>query len=333
MPMLLDPRNHNPNTLLRGSGHTNQFCGIYKTIPVSTQLDWGIRAWDKPLLDVSITADGIAVPIGDRIWRPSHVTRNGFEPDSGIQLTEQTFVDGRGIAICALQLRNAGDYSIRINVNPHWNHSHPNHPVRISNPPGDDLDQVLPRDCRIDYVFACTWDPAHTQDVIDSPAGESDPAARQADAFTTWYGDNAPLVASTNPWLDFAWAFGHYLRWAAPDSGHQNVPFASVEDLFVDGAYGIPKNITPQTPNDILAATFGVTSDASGMSINPITTTLPAALCVSDILIGQNRYSFVWDSPAVPDDHFDDGDKGFTVYHGSRRIHHSDTPMPFHYSV
>jgi hypothetical protein len=141
------------------------------------------------------------------------------------------------------------------------------------------------------------------------------------------------LVASTNPWLDFAWAFGHYLRWAAPDSGHQNVPFASVEDLFVDGAYGIPKNITPQTPNDILAATFGVTSDASGMSINPITTTLPAALCVSDILIGQNRYSFVWDSPAVPDDHFDDGDKGFTVYHGSRRIHHSDTPMPFHYSV
>jgi hypothetical protein len=333
MPMLLDPRNHNPNTLLRGSGHTNQFCGIYKTIPVSTQSDWGIRAWDKPLLDVSITADGIQVPIGDRIWRPSHVTRNGFEPDSGIQLTEQTFVDGRGIAICALQLRNAGDYSIRINVNPHWNHSHPNHPVRISNPPGDDLDQVLPRDCRIDYVFACTWDPAHTQDVIDSPAGESDPAARQADAFTTWYGDNAPLVASTNPWLDFAWAFGHYLRWAAPDSGHQNVPFASVEDLFVDGAYGIPKNITPQTPNDILAATFGVTSDASGMSINPITTTLPAALCVSDILIGQNRYSFVWDSPAVPDDHFDDGDKGFTVYHGSRRIHHSDTPMPFHYSV
>jgi hypothetical protein len=141
------------------------------------------------------------------------------------------------------------------------------------------------------------------------------------------------LVASTNPWLDFAWAFGHYLRWAAPDSGHQNVPFTSVEDLFVDGAYGIPKNITPQTPNDILAATFGVTSDASGMSINPITTTLPAALCVSDILIGQNRYSFVWDSPAVPDDHFDDGDKGFTVYHGSRRIHHSDTPMPFHYSV
>jgi hypothetical protein len=333
MPMLLDPRNHNPNTLLRGSGHTNQFCGIYKTIPVSTQSDWGIRAWDKPLLDVSITADGIQVPIGDRIWRPSHVTRNGFEPDSGIQLTEQTFVDGRGIAICALQLRNAGDYSIRINVNPHWNHSHPNHPVRISNPPGDDLDQVLPRDCRIDYVFACTWDPAHTQDVIDSPAGESDPAARQADAFTTWYGDNAPLVASTNPWLDFAWAFGHYLRWAAPDSGHQNVPFTSVEDLFVDGAYGIPKNITPQTPNDILAATFGVTSDASGMSINPITTTLPAALCVSDILIGQNRYSFVWDSPAVPDDHFDDGDKGFTVYHGSRRIHHSDTPMPFHYSV
>jgi hypothetical protein len=333
MPMLLDPRNHNPNTLLRGSGHTNQFCGIYKTIPVSTQSDWGIRAWDKPLLDVSITADGIQVPIGDRIWRPSHVTRNGFEPDSGIQLTEQTFVDGRGIAICALHLRNAGDYSIRINVNPHWNHSHPNHPVRISNPPGDDLDQVLPRDCRIDYVFACTWDPAHTQDVIDSPAGESDPAARQADAFTTWYGDNAPLVASTNPWLDFAWAFGHYLRWAAPDSGHQNVPFASVEDLFVDGAYGIPKNITPQTPNDILAATFGVTSDASGMSINPITTTLPAALCVSDILIGQNRYSFVWDSPAVPDDHFDDGDKGFTVYHGSRRIHHSDTPMPFHYSV
>jgi len=333
MPMLLDPRNHNPNTLLRGSGHTNQFCGIYKTIPVSTQSDWGIRAWDKPLLDVSITADGIQVPIGDRIWRPSHVTRNGFEPDSGIQLTEQTFVDGRGIAICALQLRNAGDYSIRINVNPHWNHSHPNHPVRISNPPGDDLDQVLPRDCRIDYVFACTWDPAHTQDVIDSPAGESDPAARQADAFTTWYGDNAPLVASTNPWLDFAWAFGHYLRWAAPDSGHQNVPFASVEDLFVDGAYGIPKNVTQQTPNDILTALFGITHNASGMTVSPNSSALPDAICISDILIGQNRYSFVWDSPAVPDDHFDDGDKGFTVYHGSRQIHHSDTPMLFHYSV
>ena len=333
MPMLLDPRNHNPNTLLRGSGHTNQFCGIYKTIPVSTQSDWGIRAWDIPLLDVSITADGIPVPIGDRIWRPSHVTRNGFEPDSGIQLTEQTFVDSRGIAICALQLRNAGDYSIRINVHPHWNHSHPNHPVRVSNPPGDDLDQVLPRDCRIDYVFACTWDPAHTQDVIDSPAAESDPAARQADAFTTWYGDNAPLVASTNPWLDFAWAFGHYLRWAAPDSGHQNVPFTSFEDLFDDGAYGIPKNITQQTPNDILTALFGVTHNASGMTMNPIITNLPAALCVSDILIGQNRYSFVWDSPAVPDDHFDDGDKGFTVYHGSRRIHHSATPIAFHYPV
>ena len=180
MPMLLDPRNHNPNTLLRGSGHTNQFCGIYKTIPLSTQPDWGIRAWDTPLLDVAITADGIPVPIGDRIWRPSHVTRNGFEPDSGIQLTEQTFVDGRGIAICALQLRNAGDYSIRINVHPRWNHSHPHHPVRVSNPPGDDLDQVLPRDCRIDFVFACTWDPAHTQDVIDAPAAERDPAARQA---------------------------------------------------------------------------------------------------------------------------------------------------------
>ena len=234
MPMLLDPRNHNPNTLLRGSGHTNQFCGIYKTIPLSTQPDWGIRAWDVPLLDVAITADGIPVPIGDRIWRPSHVTRNGFEPDSGIQLTEQTFVDGRGIAICALQLRNAGDYSIRINVHPRWNHSHPQHPVRVSNPPGDDLDQVLPRDCRIDFVFACTWDPAHTQDVIDSPAAESDPAARQADAFTTWYGDNAPLVASTNPWLDFAWAFGHYLRWAAPASEHQNVPFTKVEALFDD---------------------------------------------------------------------------------------------------
>ena len=333
MPMLLDPRNHNPNTLLRGSGHTNQFCGIYKTIPLSTQPDWGIRAWDMPLLDVAITADGIPVPIGDRIWRPSHVTRNGFEPDSGIQLTEQTFVDGRGIAICALQLRNAGDYSIRINVHPRWNHSHPHHPVRVSNPPGDDLDQVLPRDCRIDFVFACTWDPAHTQDVIDAPAAERDPAARQADAFTTWYGDNAPLVASTNPWLDFAWAFGHYLRWAAPASEHQNVPFTKVEALFDDGAYGIPKTITPQTPNDILAATFGVTSDASGMSVNPNITNLPAALCVSDMLIGQNRYSFVWDSPTVPDDHFDDGDKGFTVYHGSRRIHHSDTPMAFHYSV
>ncbi len=333
MPMLLDPRNHNPNTLLRGSGHTNQFCGIYKTIPLSTQPDWGIRAWDVPLLDVAITADGIPVPIGDRIWRPSHVTRNGFEPDSGIQLTEQTFVDGRGIAICALQLRNAGDYSIRINVHPRWNHSHPKHPVRVSNPPGDDLDQVLPRDCRIDFVFACTWDPAHTQDVIDSPAGERDPAARQADAFTTWYGDNAPLVASTNPWLDFAWAFGHYLRWAAPASEHQNVPFTKVEALFDDGAYGIPKTITPQTSNDILAATFGVTSDASGMSVNPNITNLPAALCVSDMLIGQNRYSFVWDSPSVADDHFDDGDKGFTVYHGSRRIHHSDTPMAFHYSV
>ncbi|MFM7188897.1 MAG: hypothetical protein ACKO14_13885 [Armatimonadota bacterium] len=331
MPMLLDPRNHNPNTLLRGSGHSKQYCGIYKDIPLATLPIWGVSAWDIPLFDVSITADGIQVPIGDRIWRPSHVTRNGFEPDSGIQLTEQTFVDVRGIAICALQLRNAGDYSIRINVNPHWNHSHPQHPVRVSNPPGDDLEQVLPRECRIDFVFACTWDPAHTQDVINRPAADNDPATRQADAFTNWYADNAPLLSSTNPWLDFAWAYGHYLRWAAPDSGHPNVPFTSVEALFDDEAYGIPKAITPHTPDDILKSTFNVTSDAGGLSVSPITDALPSAICISDILIGRNRYSFVWDSPAVPDDHFDDGDKGFTVYHGSRRIHHSDKPTAFYY--
>ena len=333
MPMLLDPRNHNPNALLRGSGHLNQHCGIYKSIPLSTQPDWGIQAWGTPLLDISITADGIAIPIGDRIWRPSHVTRNGFELDSGIQLSEQTFVDERGIAICALQLRNAGDYSIRINVNPRWNHGHPHFPVRVSNPPGDDLDQVLPRECRVDYVFASTWDPAHTQDVIDAPAAESDPAARQADAFTNWYGDNAPLVASTNPWLDFAWAFGQYLRWAAPVTEHQNHTFSTIQNLFDSGTYGIPKHITSHTPNDILTSLFGITHNATGLTVNPNPSALPDAICISDILIGQNRYSFVWDSPTLPDDHFDDGDKGFTVYHGSRRIHHSASPTSFHYPI
>jgi hypothetical protein len=39
--------------------------------------------------------------------------------------------------------------------------------------------------------------------------------------------------------------------------------------------------------------------------------------------------TLVWDDPAHPDDVYNDGDKGFTVYGDGRRLHHQTDLSPF----
>lgn len=335
MAMLLDARKYNPTSTLRESKHQPQFCGIYATIDITNNPSWGFCTAETVLLYISILADGVPVGMGNQIWRPSHVTRNGFDSESGIQITEHTFTNEAGITVCSLQLRNAGSYSSHVRVIATWNTSHPNPPICISNPAQEDMDLVLSCESTVDFTFTCSWNLDISHDRLASIAIINDPADTQRTEFEQWYQTNAAILASSNPYLERAWAFAYYLMWAAPTMAKPapDDPISDAIDLYHGGDYTCPKITGPQTIDHLCTAIFGITKQTTRtLTLSPTGSfNLPDAVCIDDILIAGNRYSFVWDDPSTPTDYFDDGDKGFTVYHGNKRIFNASTITAFEY--
>ena len=55
--------------------------------------------------------------------------------------------------------------------------------------------------------------------------------------------------------------------------------------------------------------------------------------CLENLRVRGHRLTIVWDDPAAPGDHYDDGDKGFTVYAGDAVIHRQADLSPCHVTL
>jgi hypothetical protein len=51
--------------------------------------------------------------------------------------------------------------------------------------------------------------------------------------------------------------------------------------------------------------------------------------CLDDLPYRGRTLTIVWDDPTAAEDHYDDGDKGLTVYADGQRLHHQNDLSPF----
>lgn len=324
--MLLDPRHWRLDDLLRRPLRDGERIGDPAGLHGSVAPGWGFAG---PLAHpdfgsfapfaLQIVADGEPVAPGDGLFRPSHVTRHGFAADAGLQVVEDAFVDGSA-AVSTLWLRNATDTSISVEVRVRWG-LRGDGVCRLA-PPGDDLTVRVPAGGRGRLPFVLAVGP-DARRVAEGWFETSNAPLQRVESLQRTFSRSCGRFDCDDVYLTRLW----YHRWRRPEAPLPG-PSDTPRDSFERGDYDRPRADGPAWERHILERLVGWREAGEDtLRLEPEGDALGLRhWCLDDHPWGERRVSVVWDDPAFPDDVYDDGDRGFSVYVDRRRVFHADAP-------
>ncbi len=305
-------------------------------------------------LSLSVWVEGSPVFPADGVYRPSHVTVNARDDETGLQISEDKFVSEDDVLISVLSLRNPGEWSVEVSIRLQWGiprgertdgNGAPFFASRFA-PNMQDRRFTLASGARTRLV--CTLALASDDRYAHGP-GETarrraeshvdDPSVivTHADAFQKWAEAHTPRFDCPDPWVSRAWYHACHLRRKYP----HRVP-APVEDGpltlaaftemarrgFADGKFDAPSDKpAPFLPDVFARRVLGLHTEGDTLTVRPAPDLGSwQSFCVENYDCGGRSLSVVWDAPDAPGDAYDDGDKGFTIY-GSDSVLHRQTDL------
>ncbi|MFY7951845.1 MAG: hypothetical protein ACOVT5_05005 [Armatimonadaceae bacterium] len=339
--MLLDPRDHRLDDLLRhpldaqdtiAHGPWHQTC--------SGNL-WGfpetfLRAPDafQSPLRVEIRADGEPVAPQAGIWRPSHVSRNARCAQSELQVVEDRFIAPDLCAVCAFWLRNPTDQNIAVEIKARWSFPNHNsgdrHHVRIA-PAGDDLFGHLAGGARRLFTFAWSVAPSENEAVHHCRkwCASDNPVHDLLQAHGAQGPDSHPRFECDDPWLTRLVAHRLY-RQSVETSPPPSPPNRdNIVASFTNGHFDRPSPGAPAWERWVAEILAGIEYTPEALVLRPLADA--AGLdrwCLDNWTAGPHRICIAWDNPAIPEDAYHDGRRGFDVWIDGRHFHHADRPGP-----
>lgn len=310
--MTLDPRFFRLDDLLRR--------------PLRSALAWGLPEQDA--FTLTLTTEGEPVLPAEGHWRPSHQTLYGQEEFSGLQVVQDAFVASDGTHVAQLTLRNPSADTVSIELAVAWGQREgagESGWVHRCAPALDERFFQLP--AGMTTQRSVTLARASDEETAWRNATrwyfEASPAATQAQRLDDWRADNAPLFDCSDPWLTRLVAHSQVEHWRGttlplPPKG--TLP----QKCFPNGdfdAFPEPLYDWEQFVQFYLA---GISLDGDTLELSPLNTLALPSFCIQ----GTRDTTIIWDDPAAPDDAYQDGDKGLTIYHGRRRIYNQPTLAP-----
>ncbi|MBC7805408.1 MAG: hypothetical protein H7145_04585, partial [Akkermansiaceae bacterium] len=139
---LLDPRNYRLDDLLRRPLSPEiPFGSDGGDLSVDNASGWGFdgAATFRGVviaapLSLSVWVEGSPVFPADGVYRPSHVTVNAQDGETGLQISEDKFVSHDDVLVSVLSLRNPGEWSVETNIRVQWGIPRGEHMDAAGNP-------------------------------------------------------------------------------------------------------------------------------------------------------------------------------------------------------
>ncbi|MBC8143639.1 MAG: hypothetical protein H7Y38_19585 [Armatimonadetes bacterium] len=354
---ILDPRYFRLDDLLRrplASGDTLGSGG--GDLSASTVSGWGFsgaaifRGVEVPApMTISVWVEGAPVFPAEGVYRPSHVTVNAQDADTGLQVSEDKFVGADDCLVSVVSLRNPGEWSIEVETRTQWGIAKGEHggetgaPFYVSRfaPPAPDRRITLPAGGRVRLVFVLAFaaDDRFARVPGDTARSHAEGYARDNAAvvahvqgFDAWATRHVTRFDSPDPWATRAWFHDVFLRRkfptrvpvAVPDALQTRAGFVEeARSRFAGGDFDAPTDApAPFLPDVFVRQVLGLSVSGDALSLSPAPDLSDwHYFAVENYEHDGRRFTFVWDDPETPGDAFDDGDKGFTVYDGDAVIH------------
>ena len=361
---ILAPRDHRLDDLLRrplsltdapGSGGGDLF--------VDAASGWGFGgtatfrgAVIPSPLSLSVWVEGSPVFSESGVYRPSHITRNAVDGETGLQISEDTFVAPDDVLVCVLSLRNPGEWSVDVETRVRWGiergeHADTNgsgfHVSRFA-PNVRDRQFTLPAGGRTRLIFALSLAPDDrfatapgdtARRRAEAYSRDAAPVVAHTDAFDRWAQKHTPRFDCPDPWAMRAWYGDCYLRRKyprreMPPVGDAPLMLADFVRMtrrrFTENNFDAPSdNAAPFLPDVFAARVLGLCVSSDTLTLRPAPDlTAWESFAVGNYEHAAHRFAFVWDAPSTPGDAYHDGDKGFTVYHGDAVLHRQPDLSP-----
>ncbi len=251
--MILDPRHYRLDDLLRRPYTKDTPFGssgdcVWATSPQGWGFSNGVQyihaGKEIAPFAFRIFADEAEILWQDALYRPSHVSLHALDAPSGLQITEDKFITQNDVVVSVLHLRNAGEFSVDLDIRRTWGIQDGEHELRKNvlvwvkriGPPPDDLRQSLGPGARATIVFAVAFAPTEAE--AEKRAlfwtNHNDPVRAQSAAYQAWFDKNVPLFECSDPWLTKLWLH----RWYLVKKNHSN-PRAGLtkQDTFSEGRW------------------------------------------------------------------------------------------------
>lgn len=361
---LLQPRDYRLDDLLRrplsseipfGSGGSD--------LSVAGASGWGFDGtatfrgvvFPAPL-SLSIWVEGSPVFPAEGVYRPSHVTVNAQETETGLQISEDKFVSDNDVLVSVLSLRNPGEWSVETNIRVQWGIQRGEHTDANGNlffasrfaPNIQDRRFTLASGGRTRLVFtlALASDDGYSQAPGDTARRRAESYAHDlsvivshADIFQTWADKQMPRFDCPDPWCLRAWYHACHLRRKYPHREPvpvEDTPLTLAEFNKVARSHFANSDFdslsdapAPFLPDVLVRQVLGLKTDATYLTLHPAPDLADwESFCVENYVHAGRRWSIVWDSPNAPGDAYDDGDKGFTIYDGDTVAHRQKDLSP-----
>ena len=337
--MPLDPRHHRLDDLLRRPLAPRDPIELGTTDHTTSGDAWGFpepfhrgrQSIEQPLI-LRIRADGNDVVPESGIWRPSHVTRHARCPITELQVVEDRFIAPDRTAVCAVWLRNPTDQNIRVAVQTRWNvpdGEWQRYWSRHSSPAGDDLEGHLAGGAR--RLFTFTWNIAETdrdarRNTFDWGSRES-PVHDLLHDHTVATQADPPRFESDNPWLNRLFAHRIYRKSRELNQPEPPSNPHRPQDDFTDGDYERPSQQAAAWERWIVDILAGIRPDNHVLVLDPLRESEGLRTwCLDNLRTHDHRICIAWDDPAIPEDAFHDGRRGFDVWIDGRHRHHAERP-------
>jgi hypothetical protein len=326
--MLLRPRDHRLDNLLRrpfcpdGPVHTPILGREGSPLVITSGNNWGFDEYVR----LAIFSDTHAIAPAEALYRPSHTTLFAQNAEMGLQITEDKFITPDDTIVCVISLRNAGEFAVPVEIEARWQVKR-QEGMHRQGPPLDDLVQTLGPDSTTQLVFTLSLHP------------DTDVAWKRA---VYWHGTHSPVSEQQNKWE--RWAEEHVPRFDCPDpwlvrlwyheaTQYFGTSFALPEDCpvtldpqqgFLGADYDQP--LWPPPPARAwVVAMLGLSITEEAITLDPKITTWPY-FCLDGIVLegSETILTIVWDDPSNPEDMYDDGDKGLSIYLNGRKKFHQE---------
>lgn len=252
---ILDPRQYRMDDLLRRSyTPTTPFGSTGNCLWATSPQGWGFREgvhWVHKTqeggigpLTLAIRADGVEVVPADALYRPSYVTLNALDAESGLQVTEDKFITQDDVVISVISIRNPGEFHVDVEIDHAWGvpsgenrfvESITTYVYREA-PPLDYLRQRIPGFAHRTLIFAVAFAPTmeEARQRIRRWTSDPNPVLTHAEEYQRWFTENIPLFDCTDPWVTKMW----YHRWYVAKKNHSRVGAGLLqEDSFSEGRW------------------------------------------------------------------------------------------------
>jgi hypothetical protein len=336
--MLLRPRDHRLDNLLRrpfraeGVAHTPLITPLGSLLRLASGGDWGFAEY----LKFQILSNEEAILPAEALYRPSHTTLFAQNSETGLQIVEDKFVTHDDTLVCTLSLRNAGEFAVPVEIAARWQVKKQEGLHRQA-PPFDDLLQTLGPDSSTTLTFALSLH-ADT-DIAWKRAvywqGTPSPVRQQQERWERWAETQVPRFDCPDPWLVRLWyheAAQHFERVVNLPSPSSPAAFTALSG-FAECDFDQP--LWPAPPAQAwVVSQLGLEITDDGVSLNPQISSWPY-FCLDGVLLkdAESVMTVVWDDPEAPEDVYDDGDKGLTLYINGRKKFHQDELSPLSFTL